>query len=82
MVYRLRAEPPRRSPITILISVSVYFYVYCQKEFTGRPPIFLPSDKCQVSQAEAESEDRDRGGRGAVTGGKQMDGFVFHVARG
>ena len=28
------------------------------------------------STRQAESEDRDRGGRGAVTGGKQMDGFV------
>ena len=28
------------------------------------------------STRQADSEDRDRGGRGAVTGGKQMDGFV------
>ena len=28
------------------------------------------------STRQAESDDRDRGGRGAVTGGKQMDGFV------
>ena len=28
------------------------------------------------STRQGESEDRDRGGRGAVTGGKQMDGFV------
>ncbi len=28
------------------------------------------------STRQAESEDRDRGGRGAVTGGKQLDGFV------
>ena len=28
------------------------------------------------STRQAESEDRDRGGHGAVTGGKQMDGFV------
>jgi hypothetical protein len=28
------------------------------------------------STRQAESEDRDRGGRSAVTGGKQMDGFV------
>jgi len=28
------------------------------------------------STRQADSEDRDRGGRGAATGGKQMDGFV------
>jgi hypothetical protein len=33
------------------------------------------------STRQADAEDRDRGARGAVTGGKQMDGFVRLVRR-
>lgn len=33
----------------------------------------------QQSTRQGEEDDRDRGGRSAVTGGKQMDGFVHYV---
>src|SRR5262249_25069204 len=35
----------------------------------------------QQSKRQGDTDDRDRGARGAVTGGKQMDGFVRLVHR-